>query len=315
VEQTKQTGTIASLNISEKKGECKKPVDHITIQNTGLAGDAHAGDWNRQVSLLSSESIERFSQDHNLDVAYGSFAENITTRNLDLNRVRLMDTFTVNGASLLVTQIGKACHGDGCAIYTNVGKCVMPKEGIFCRVLSEGSANTGDPLHWKQRTLNIGILTVSDRASRGEYTDRGGPKVQTIIQDFFKDKLWNLHFHADMLPDDADRVRNWIIDSTTTQNLSVLFTTGGTGVGPRDITPDAVQRLPVKVMPGIMELIRTKYGRENPNALLSRSIAAVYGATAIYTLPGSEKAIEEYLTEIVKTLEHTVYMLNGLDTH
>jgi len=95
----------------------------------------------------------------------------------------------------------------------------------------------------------------------------------------------------------------------------VIVTTGGTGIGPRDITPEVVTALCQKQIPGIMEHIRAKFGAANPNALLSRSVAGVAGRSQIYALPGSVRAVEEYLGEILKTLEHVLCMLHGLDVH
>jgi molybdopterin adenylyltransferase len=97
--------------------------------------------------------------------------------------------------------------------------------------------------------------------------------------------------------------------------FNIIITTGGTGIGPRDITVETVLPLLVKEIPGIMEYIRIRYGAEKPNALLSRGVAGIIGKSLIYTLPGSVTAVEEYLTEIFKILKHTVYMQYGIDTH
>ena len=96
---------------------------------------------------------------------------------------------------------------------------------------------------------------------------------------------------------------------------NIIFTTGGTGIGPRDITTDTVRPMLSKEIPGIMEFIRVKYGMEKPNALLSRSLAGIIGKSLIYTLPGSVKAVDEYIDEILKTIDHTVMMQYGIDKH
>jgi molybdenum cofactor synthesis domain-containing protein len=97
--------------------------------------------------------------------------------------------------------------------------------------------------------------------------------------------------------------------------FDIIITTGGTGIGPRDITPDIVRSVIEKEIPGIMEMIRFKYGAEKPNALLSRSVAGVAGKSLIFTLPGSVKAVNEYMAEITRSVKHALYMLHGLDTH
>ena len=126
-------GRIISVNISEEKGTIKKPVPEILIDKNGVVSDAHAGSWHRQVSLLSQDDIDCFSKEIGREIAPGEFAENITISGIDLNRVAVLDRFRISDVELEVTQIGKECHGDSCAIFQQVGKCVMPKKGLFCR--------------------------------------------------------------------------------------------------------------------------------------------------------------------------------------
>lgn len=303
---------VVSVNISERKGTIKTPVDGIILNETGVKGDAHSGKWHRQVSLLGTESFDKFEKQAGRQLAYGEFAENITTTGIILFQTLPLDRFRIGDTELEVTQIGKSCHGDGCAIYREVGNCVMPKEGIFCRVLKNGTIKAGDKVEYIQKVFRIKVITLSDRASVGEYTDRSGPAVENILTDFFNSIQWKVEIERKVIPDDEVLLRQTLNDINETD---MIFTTGGTGIGPRDITVDVVEPLLDKKIPGIMEIIRTKYGLEKPAALLSRGVAGVIGNTLIYTLPGSVKAVEEYLTEINKTLMHSVYMLHGLDIH
>jgi len=105
------------------------------------------------------------------------------------------------------------------------------------------------------------------------------------------------------------------IEKGVAEGADAIFTTGGTGIGPRDITPDVVGTMLEREMPGIMESIRVKYGEKIPSALLSRSVAGTIGQTQIYTLPGSVKAVKEYTAEILRTLEHAIFMLHGINSH
>lgn len=116
-----------------------------------------------------------------------------------------------------------------------------------------------------------------------------------------------------LLPDDANMLRDILIKAGSEYNI--IITTGGTGIGPRDITVETVKPLLSKEIPGIMEYIRIRYGTEKPNALLSCGVCGITGISLIYTLPGSVKAVGEYMTEILKTLYHTVLMQYGIDTH
>lgn len=303
---------VVSVNISERKGTIKVPVSEIELNETGVKGDAHSGKWHRQVSLLGTESFNKFSEQAGRSLAYGEFAENITTSGIILYQTRPLDRFLIGDVELEVTQIGKHCHGDGCAIYKEVGNCVMPKEGIFCRVISQGTVKAGDTLEYIPRVFRIKVITLSDRASSGEYTDRSGPAAVNILNDYFTSIQWKIDVERIVIPDDVDLLQQTMSDLT---GIDMVFTTGGTGIGPRDITVDVIEPLLNKKIPGIMEMIRTRYGADKPAALLSRGVAGVIGKTLVYTLPGSVKAVEEYLTEINKTLKHSIYMLHGLDIH
>ena len=138
---------IISINVSEKKGMRKKAVDSAVLKdNFGIEGDAHASDkWHRQVSLLATESIKKM-QDKGLDVGPGDFAENITTVGVDLPNLPVGTKMTIGeDIELEVSQIGKLCH-NRCAIYEQAGDCVMPREGIFVKVLKGGTIKTGDEI-------------------------------------------------------------------------------------------------------------------------------------------------------------------------
>nr|NQU93815.1 MOSC domain-containing protein [Bacteroidota bacterium] len=139
-------GKVISVNISTQKGTSKSPVPEIVINEKGVNGDAHAGDWHRQVSLLAKESIEKWAAVAGREVKWGEFAENITTEGLTLYDASPGDRLILGNVELEITQIGKKCHGTGCAIFREVGNCVMPKEGIFARVLKNGVLKAGEQI-------------------------------------------------------------------------------------------------------------------------------------------------------------------------
>lgn len=305
---------VISVNISELKGTIKKPVQSITINETGIAGDAHAGDWNRQVSLLGKESIVKFSEKAHRTIADGEFAENITTKGMILSNIRPLDRFSSGALIMEVTQIGKKCHGTSCAIFREVGNCVMPVEGIFCRIIHPGILKPGDKLLYIPKTYQISIITISDRASAGIYEDRSGPLAAQILSGFFADQQLKYKLTSHILPDEPEQIENLLLKSCN-ESADIIITTGGTGIGPKDHTPEVIKRIIDKEIPGIMDYIRAKYGAEKPKALLSRSIAGVKDKTLVYGLPGSLNGVQEYLEEILKSLMHTLYMLHGLDLH
>jgi len=166
----------------------------------------------------------------------------------------------------------------------------------------------------KNRKLKIQVITLSDRASRGEYKDLSGPEIVEQVNNYFSEKEWEFETKIEVIPDDAELLEN-ILLSSKNEKLDIVITTGGTGIGPRDFTPEVAKKVMEKEIPGIMENIRMKFGQKVPNALLSRGVAGVMGDTQLYCLPGSLKAVKEYMGEILKTLEHLVFMLHGIDTH
>lgn len=305
---------ILAINISEKKGTVKKPVDKIKLSEIGVVGDAHSGNWHRQVSLLAKESIDKFALEAGREIKFGEFAENITTEGVLLHQTKPLDRFSNENVELEVTQIGKKCHGDNCSIFREIGNCVMPKEGIFARVINHGPLQAGDKLSYHPRIIKVLIITLSDRASRGEYADKSGPQIKNLSTKYFSEINRQVEFEQVLIPDDAQHLEA-LVEKAIDEQTDVIFTTGGTGIGSRDITPDTVKPLLDKEIPGIMELIRVKYGMDKPAALLSRGIAGIKNQTLIYTLPGSVKAVTEYCKEILPTIEHSLYMIYGIDSH
>jgi len=281
---------VLSVNTSEKKGTVKNPIDTIRLTEIGVVGDAHSGKWHRQVSLLATESIAKFSEEAGRKIKFGEFAENITTEGLLLHECRPLDRFRNEHLELEVTQIGKKCHGDNCTIFREVGNCVMPK------------------------VIRIHIITLSDRASAGEYADKSGPQIKNLAETFFSGIKRQTAITNHLIPDDPEQLAQ-LIKSAISLHVDVVFTTGGTEIGPRDFTPETVRPLLEKEIPGIMELIRVKYGTEKPAALLSRGVAGVSGKTLIYCMPGSVKAATEYCKEILPTIEHSMYMIEEIDSH
>lgn len=305
---------VRSVNISTEKGTIKTPVESIVLGMNGVEGDAHSGPWHRQVSLLGVESFQRFSKLAARELAFGEFAENITTDGLELITTNPLDKLIGENIKLEITQIGKECHGSSCAIFREVGNCVMPKEGIFARVIKGGTLKPGDRLTYRPRPFRIQVITLSDRAYAGTYEDKSGPAIIHTLEKHFENKTRILEIEHSIIPDNAENLE-FLVGRAIDGGADVVFTTGGTGVGPRDITVDTIKPLLDKEIPGIMEMIRVKYGAEKPNALLSCGVAGIIGDTFAYTLPGSVKGVNEYMTEILKTMEHLIYMRHSLDAH
>jgi molybdopterin adenylyltransferase len=304
-------GTIRSINISEKKGTEKKEIPSCRVTLTGLENDAHAGKWHRQVSILGADSIDNFAKSADIDLDPGAFGENIVIEGIDLSKVSILDRFITGDVELEVTQIGKKCHGDACSIFRRTGECIMPKVGLFTRVIKEGDIYKGQSVELVERKLRFHIITLSDRASAGEYPDESGPMIEKMVTEYFSNLRWHLQIEKSIIPDESELLKMMLIKDKEDQ-IDFVITTGGTGIGPRDITPEVVVSLADMTIPGIMDHIRLVYGKDHPSALISRSVAAVMGKTIVFTLPGSVKAVREYTQELQKNFEHLISMLHGI---
>ncbi|WP_036931898.1 MOSC domain-containing protein [Proteocatella sphenisci] len=141
-------GKVLSINISKKKGEMKEPLSEGNfIEDFGLEGDAHGGKWHRQVSLLAQESIDIMTSLGAEGLCFGNFAENITTHGITLHEIPVGAKIKIGQTLQEVTQIGKECHADqGCAVAQKVGKCIMPTQGIFTRIIKGGIVKIGDEI-------------------------------------------------------------------------------------------------------------------------------------------------------------------------
>lgn len=141
-----QKAIIRAVCISDRKGEQKHPVDVVTLRpRHGIVGDAHAGDWHRQLSLLAKESVDQLQEKISFPLLPGAFAENILCEGIKLSELPVGSKLRIGTALCEVTQIGKECHAD-CAIRRQAGDCVMPREGVFAVVLEAGEAKAGDEL-------------------------------------------------------------------------------------------------------------------------------------------------------------------------
>ncbi len=295
--------SVVSLNISEKKGMIKHAVDQIELKiDHGIVGDAHAGNWHRQVSLLDLTSFGKMRNSATVELRPGIFAENITTEGIDLWHLPIGTQLQLGEAVLEITQIGKECHRH-CQVFRQVGDCVMPREGIFGIVIKEGVVKPGQDIQIIP-TLRVAILTVSDKGSTGEREDLSGPALAEALEG--KAQVLN----QDIVPDEFEEIRVKLLDYCD-KGMDLVFTTGGTGFAPRDVTPEATQAVIEKQAPGITEAIRAKSMQITPLAMLSRATAGIRGKTLIINLPGSPKAALECLEVFLPVMNHAVETLRG----
>lgn len=162
--------------------------------------------------------------------------------------------------------------------------------------------------------LTIHVITLSDRAAAGTYEDRSGPVIRDMTMEYFTEQGRRIYLDHSLIPDDGGKLAQ-ILSGLCNDGVDIVITSGGTGVGPRDIAPETIRPMLDKEITGIMEYIRVTSGKKNLNALISRSVAGTIGTTQVYSLPGSVKAVREYMDIILKVVEHVYEMIHGIDSH
>ncbi len=183
----------------------------------------------------------------------------------------------------------------------------MPREGVFARVLHGGTVSVGDELVIREKPkFRAGVITASDKGSRGEREDLSGPAVCELLAGNGYEVMRTV-----ILPDDEELLYQEMVRFCDEDKVDVLFTTGGTGLSPRDCTPEAAMRAATKNVPGIAEAIRQYSLNITPRAMLSRAVSVMRGQTLIINLPGSVKAVKESLSYILPTLAHGIEIMRG----
>ena len=299
---------ILAICVSERKGTVKHPVKKAQLlARHGIEHDAHAGSWHRQVSLLSADRIEEFRA-RGADVAYGAFGENIVAA-LDFRAMPVGTLLKAGEALLEITQIGKDCHTQ-CEIRKRTGDCIMPREGVFARVLEDGAVRVGDEIaivpREGKRPYTAAVITLSDKGYRGEREDVSGPTIAKRLTDsgyVVEEQL--------LLPDGETPLKQELIRLADQRQIDLILTTGGTGFTSRDLTPEATKAVAEKDVPGISEAIRSYSMQITRRAMFSRGVSVIRGKSLIINLPGSPKAVSECLDAVLDTLPHGLDMLRN----
>ncbi|MCD8301096.1 MAG: MOSC domain-containing protein, partial [Clostridiales bacterium] len=179
-------GRLTAICISEKRGTPKHEISEADLMTDwGIKGDAHGGNWHRQVSLLSAEKIEEFRK-RGAVVEDGAFGENLIVEGFDLRTFPTGTRFQIGDAMLEMTQIGKECHNH-CLIYQTMGDCIMPREGVFAKVIKAGHIRKGDEIIMlspeKDRPFTAAVITLSDKGAAGEREDKSGPTIVSLLEE------------------------------------------------------------------------------------------------------------------------------------
>jgi len=306
------SGTLKAICISERKGERKIPLPKVALaQEHGLMGDAHAGPWHRQVSLLAAEDIATMRAKGLPDLKDGDFAENLITSGIDLASLGLGSRLRVGShAELSITQLGKVCH-HRCAIYHQTGDCIMPSRGLFARVSQSGEIALNDPIEMLETIsrdrIQAVVLTISDRCSRGDAADTAGPAVVASLRDAVQAHI----YRTKILPDEQKQIEEALLHYANGHSIDLVVAVGGTGFAPRDVTPEAVRAVAERLTPGLDEAMRTASAAITPQAMLSRATSGIRQSTLLISLPGSERAAVQNLNAILPALAHGIAKLRG----
>jgi molybdenum cofactor synthesis domain-containing protein len=306
-------GKLLHVCVSAKKGIAKLdvPSARITVEH-GLEGDAHAGDWHRQVSLLAHVDIEAMRA-KGLTLVPGAFGENLVIDGLQIEDLGVGSRLRIGPVLLELSQIGKVCH-TRCAIYHSTGDCIMPRTGLFARVLESGEVAPGAAVQVVHRVarsvIQAAVVTISDRCSAGTAIDTAGPAVCDLLRDQLQAHIaW-----TKIVPDEMDTIAD-VLKDLCDRRVDLVITTGGTGISVRDVTPEATQSVIERELPGLAEAMRAVSAQKTPNALLSRGVTGVRGETLIVNVPGSLKGAVENLGAIMAAFPHAVKMLRGETAH
>lgn len=306
-------GKVMAVCLSDKRGIQKQNAGSAHfLPGWGLDGDAHGGGWHRQVSLLSYEKIQAFNE-LGADVGAGAFGENLVVEGINFKSLPVGTLLKCGDVQLEITQIGKECHTH-CQIYHKMGDCIMPREGVFAKVLQGGVISVGDDMsvvestakNSKPNRVRAAVVTLSDKAARGEREDKSGGVAAGMLEEAGYEVV-----ETSLLPDEQDRIEEELKNLADRRQVALILTTGGTGFFERDVTPEATLAVATRLAPGIAEAIRAYSLTITKRAMLSRGVSAIRGKTLIVNLPGSPKAVAEALGYILPELRHGLQVLRG----
>ena len=308
-----EKGKIRAICTSEKRGTEKTEVDSaVLIEGEGIKGDAHAGKWHRQVSMLSGDRIDEFNE-RGANVESGAFGENLIVDGIDCVKLPVGSIISIGEGDavvrLRVTQKGKECHTH-CNIYKRMGECIMPHQGIFTEVLTGGAVRKGDTFTVSYPDINrpfqAAVVILSDKASSGQREDLSGPKAREILEKNGYEVIETV-----VIPDEPARIKAELIRLSDGREADLIVTSGGTGFSSRDRTPEATMEIAERNAPGISEYIRMRSMELTDRAMFTRGVSVIRGNTLIVNLPGSPKAVGECLGFILGALEHGLRVLRG----
>ena len=306
-------GMLLHVCISSKKGIPKHEIPSAKLLlEYGMEADAHAGEWHRQVSLLAHPDIE-LMRAKGLSLKPGAFGENLVIDGVNTAELGVGSQLRVGPVLLELTQVGKVCH-TRCAIYYTTGDCIMPRTGLFARVVEAGEVTAGMPVEIFHRvdrsTPQAAVITISDRCSARQTIDTAGPAAAALLSS----KLGARIAWTKLVPDSESEIAE-AIKEFSERRVDIILTAGGTGPDVREVTPEATRKVLDRELLGLAEAMRAASSAKTPNAWLSRAVAGIRRETLIVNLPGSKKAAVENLEAILPVIPHAVKILREENVH
>jgi len=299
---TRHSVTIKSINTSAAKDSVKRPLQTAAISALGLQGDAHAGTWHRQVSMAN---INKLKDIKGKPLLPGELGENLTIEGLDFAQVSIFDKFISDDVVLEVTEIGDE----------NSGPDGDNEEGlIYCRVLKAGKIQQGQTMTHQPKLFRIQVVRLSDEALMGKDTDESGQQIIHLCEFYFANRFNHFQVRRTIIPDNSSDLKR-IVETVVEDDVDILITSGGIGIGKKAITPAIIKPQFTWEIPGLMEKIRHKCGQKIPRAYLYNSLAGVINDTLVFAIPANNDAVKDYMEEILKIIDDLIYMLHGIDNY
>lgn len=304
-------GHLVSVNLGKIRGVPKHPIEEgILSPKWGLKGDAHGGDWDRQISLFPVETLSLVPRAIRESFEENSYSENLTIEGISPEKLCRGTILSIGGAEMKILEIGKKSFEP-----PESGRpYIVSREGRFGRVLKGGMVKPGDIVKILEAgslepdAPKVALITLSDKGARGEREDVSGRFLS-----WYATRLGAKVLFSSIIPDEKQVIRETLMKGVDAK-ADLILTTGGTGLAPRDVTPEATLEVIDREVPGFAEAMRAESLKKTPHAMISRAVSGIAKRTLIINLPGSPKAVAECMEVIFPALRHAIDKLRGDST-
>ncbi len=301
-------GHLVSVNLGKIRGVPKHPIEEgILSPKWGLKGDAHGGDWDRQISLFPVETLSLVPRAIRESFEENSYSENLTIEGISPEKLCRGTILSIGGAEMKILEIGKKSFEP-----PESGRpYIVSREGRFGRVLKGGMVKPGDIVKILEAgslepdAPKVALITLSDKGARGEREDVSGRFLS-----WYATRLGAKVLFSSIIPDEKQVIRETLMKGVDAK-ADLILTTGGTGLAPRDVTPEATLEVIDREVPGFAEAMRAESLKKTPHAMISRAVSGIAKRTLIINLPGSPKAVAECMEVIFPALRHAIDKLRG----